>query len=232
MSNIQGFSDFIFLSRMCFIGSASEEENVARINECTGTPIKPQFLTCIDVVPYDLCLQCCWELRDGNLQGNKEVSNLFEDLGSGYLEDVDRKDVKRSTRRFVSASPKDQQRMGGCGNRILKLIHAKEPNHVLELLDSAQELLMKHIPDEDMQDLPKELMPEEATTVKNEIGQFNALIAELEGLGEGEDLFDTLHDLRDDRENARAKLQNLNDLIADAEEEVQTKEEQIEAMNG
>ena len=74
-------------------------------------------------------------------------------------------------------------------------------------------------------------MLEEVTTLKNEIRQFNALIAELEALGE-EDLFDTLLDLRHDRENANAKLQSLNDLIADAEEDVQTKEEQIETMTG
>lgn len=66
-------------------------------------------------------------------------------------------------------------------------------------------------------------MREEVTTLKNEIGQLNALIAELEALGE-EDLFDTLHDLRHDRENINAKLQSLNDLIVDAEEDVQTKE--------
>lgn len=75
-------------------------------------------------------------------------------------------------------------------------------------------------------------MREEVTTLKNEIGQFNALIAVLEGLGEGEDLFDTLHDLKHDKEKVRAKLQSLIDLIVDAEEEVHTKEEQIEAMTG
>ena len=46
--------------------------------------------------------------------------------------------------------------MGGCGNGILELIHVKEPDHVSELLDSAQELLEKHRPDQDMRDLPKE----------------------------------------------------------------------------
>ncbi|PWA78803.1 JmjC domain-containing protein [Artemisia annua] len=35
---------------------------------------------------YDLCLQCCWELRDGNLQGYKEeVIFQFEDPGTEYL---------------------------------------------------------------------------------------------------------------------------------------------------
>ncbi|GKE00115.1 hypothetical protein Tco_1388098, partial [Tanacetum coccineum] len=155
---------------------------------------------------YDLCLQCCWELRDGNLQGNKkEVVIQFEDPGSKYLFGGPLEDVKRLTRSSASAAPKDQQfpdsmsaadpapkelethdgpsaadsslkeeeshdwmslddgripcppqSMGGCGNGILELIHAKEQEHVSELLTSAQELLEKHRPDEDMRDLPKE----------------------------------------------------------------------------
>ncbi|GJW24192.1 hypothetical protein Tco_0038003 [Tanacetum coccineum] len=36
---------------------------------------------------YDLCLQCCRELRDGNLQGNKEeVVIEFKDSGLDYLQ--------------------------------------------------------------------------------------------------------------------------------------------------
>ncbi|GJY45144.1 hypothetical protein Tco_0433357 [Tanacetum coccineum] len=135
---------------------------------------------------YDLCLQCCWELRDGNLQGNKkEVVIQFEDPGSKYLFGGPLEDVKRLTRSSASAAPKDQQfpdsmsaadpapkelethdgpsaadsslkeeeshdwmslddgripcppqSMGGCGNGILELIHAKEQEHVSELLTS------------------------------------------------------------------------------------------------
>ncbi|GJV48241.1 JmjC domain-containing protein [Tanacetum coccineum] len=158
---------------------------------------------------YDLCLQCCWELRDGNLEGNKEeVIIQFEDPGSKYLFGGplgDANSVKRRTRSSARAAPKEPethdglptadlapkelqthdgstaadpspkeqesrdwmslddgripcppQSMGGCGNGILELIHAKEQEHVSELLTSAQELLEKHRPDEDMRDLPKE----------------------------------------------------------------------------
>ena len=53
----------------------------------------------------DPCLQCCQELRDGNLQGNKEeFVNSGYLYGRGLLEDV-----KRSTRGSASAAPKDQQ---------------------------------------------------------------------------------------------------------------------------
>nr|GEW71447.1 hypothetical protein [Tanacetum cinerariifolium] len=96
---------------------------------------------------------------------------------SKYLFGGPLEDVKRLTRSSASAAPKDKQffdsmsaadplpkelethdePMGGCGNGILELIHAKEQEHVSELLASPQELLEKHRPDEDMRDLPKEL---------------------------------------------------------------------------
>ncbi|GJT76116.1 hypothetical protein Tco_1042841 [Tanacetum coccineum] len=44
-------------------------------------------------------------------------------------------------------------------------------------------------------------------------------------------MFDTLTDLRDDKEAANTKLLGLNALITQAEEEIETKEAQIEAMN-
>ncbi|GJR33268.1 transposase, Ptta/En/Spm, transposase, Tnp1/En/Spm-like protein [Tanacetum coccineum] len=59
----------------------------------------------------------------------------------------------------------------------------------------------------------------------------NALIAEMEALEDQGELFDTLMDLRDDREAARTKLQGLNELITQAEQEIETKEAQIQAMN-
>ncbi|GKD84306.1 hypothetical protein Tco_1355460 [Tanacetum coccineum] len=37
---------------------------------------------------------------------------------------------------------------------------------------------------------------------------------------------------QDDREAVRTKLQGLNELIAQAEQEIETKEAQIQAMNG
>ncbi|GKB26554.1 hypothetical protein Tco_0865955 [Tanacetum coccineum] len=75
-------------------------------------------------------------------------------------------------------------------------------------------------------------MREEANTVRNLVGQLNALIAEMEALEDQGELFDTLMDLRDDREAAQTKLQGLNELITQAEEEIETKEAQIQAMNG
>ncbi|GJW02624.1 hypothetical protein Tco_1561480 [Tanacetum coccineum] len=67
---------------------------------------------------------------------------------------------------------------------------------------------------------------------KNLVGQLNALIAEMEALEDQGKLFDTLMDLRDDREAAWIKLQGLNNLITQTEQEIETKEAQIQAMNG
>ncbi|GKA14245.1 transposase, Ptta/En/Spm, transposase, Tnp1/En/Spm-like protein [Tanacetum coccineum] len=74
-------------------------------------------------------------------------------------------------------------------------------------------------------------MREEPNTAKNLVGQLNALIAEMEALEDQGEIFDTLMDLRDDREAARTKLQGLNGLITKAEQEIETKEAQVQAMN-
>ncbi|GJW26028.1 hypothetical protein Tco_0039839 [Tanacetum coccineum] len=65
----------------------------------------------------------------------------------------------------------------------------------------------------------------------NWFGQLTALIAKLEAQQNQGELFDTLMDVRDDRETARIKLQGLNRLVTDAEEEVEAKEAQVQAMN-
>ncbi|GJU56467.1 JmjC domain-containing protein [Tanacetum coccineum] len=152
-------------------------------SDCCKTSIFDLHRSCPSC-HYDLCLQCCWELRDGNLEGNKEeVIIQFEDPGSKYLFGGplgDANSVKRRTRSSARAAPKEPEThdglptadlapkelqthggadcriMGGCGNGILELIHAKEHEHVSGLLASAQELLEKHRPDEDMRDLPKQ----------------------------------------------------------------------------
>ncbi|GKE58833.1 hypothetical protein Tco_1498018, partial [Tanacetum coccineum] len=60
--------------------------------------------------------------------------------------------------------------------------------------------------------------------MREEANTSNALIAEMEVLEDQGEMFDTLMDLRDDMEAANTKLQGLNALIAQAEEEIETKE--------
>ncbi|GKD60341.1 hypothetical protein Tco_1297850 [Tanacetum coccineum] len=70
----------------------------------------------------------------------------------------------------------------------------------------------------------KNWLREEANTTHNLVGRLNALIAEMEALKYQGELFDTLMDLRDDKEVAQTKLQGLNELITQAEQEIETKE--------
>ncbi|XP_071707924.1 lysine-specific demethylase JMJ25-like [Rutidosis leptorrhynchoides] len=122
---------------------------------------------------YDLCLQCCWELRDGNLQGNKEVVKYdFTDPGVEYLHGGKYKPsvTKRVT---MTEAPNGKiktewkslddgrilcppESMGGCGHGILQLMYVNKEEGVSTLLVNAKELLKKHKLDEDMRDMPKE----------------------------------------------------------------------------
>ncbi|GJS73565.1 hypothetical protein Tco_0706406 [Tanacetum coccineum] len=60
-------------------------------------------------------------------------------------------------------------------------------------------------------------MHEEANTARNLVGQLNALIAEIEALEDQGEVFNTLMDLRDDKEAVRTKLKGLNELITYAD---------------
>ncbi|GKC00559.1 hypothetical protein Tco_0986695 [Tanacetum coccineum] len=71
-----------------------------------------------------------------------------------------------------------------------------------------------------------------AQSSRNLLGQLNALIAEMEAFEYSGEVFDTLMGLRDDRRVKQTKLMGLNKLITQAEEEVEMKEAQVEAMNG
>ncbi|CAI9285198.1 unnamed protein product [Lactuca saligna] len=124
---------------------------------------------------YDLCLQCCWELRDDNLQGNKEeVIFEFNDPGPDYIHAHGEPKGNMETRNVVSylekAAPRKKQThdwkslddgripcppesMGGCGGGILELMHIKPLDIVSNLLVKAGELLKMHKPEEDMRDI-------------------------------------------------------------------------------
>nr|GEW80221.1 lysine-specific demethylase JMJ25-like isoform X1 [Tanacetum cinerariifolium] len=72
---------------------------------------------------YDLCLQCCWELRDGNLQGNKDkVVFHFEDPGSKYLFGGPLEDVKRLARSSARLYQKTSSFLTRC---LLQILHQK-----------------------------------------------------------------------------------------------------------
>ena len=74
-------------------------------------------------------------------------------------------------------------------------------------------------------------MRDEAQTCRNQIAQLNALIAEMEAFEDPEEVNDSLMGLREDRRLETAKLGGLNNLITEAEDEIEMKEGQLEAMN-
>ncbi|GKA79718.1 transposase, Ptta/En/Spm, transposase, Tnp1/En/Spm-like protein [Tanacetum coccineum] len=71
---------------------------------------------------------------------------------------------------------------------------------------------------------------EEANTARNLVTLLNALIAEMEALKDQREIFDTLMDLRNDREAAQIKMQGLNELLTQAEQEIEKKEAQIQEL--
>ncbi|GJV49659.1 hypothetical protein Tco_1439871 [Tanacetum coccineum] len=75
-------------------------------------------------------------------------------------------------------------------------------------------------------------MREEAQTSRNMIGQLTALVADMEAFDDPGEVFDTLMGLRDDIPVEEAKLAGLNDLITQAEKEIEMKEAQLEVMGG
>ncbi|GKF22391.1 hypothetical protein Tco_0074713 [Tanacetum coccineum] len=75
-------------------------------------------------------------------------------------------------------------------------------------------------------------MREEVQTCRNQMAQLNALIAEMVAFDNPGEVFDTLMGLRDGVRVEDAKLMGLNDLIAQAEEEIEMKEAQLEVADG
>ncbi|GKE33955.1 hypothetical protein Tco_1453277 [Tanacetum coccineum] len=75
------------------------------------------------------------------------------------------------------------------------------------------------------------IMREEAQTARNCIAQLNTLIAEIEAMGDADDVFDTLMCLKDDIRDENTKLVCLNDVISQAEDKITTKEGHVKIMH-
>lgn len=74
---------------------------------------------------------------------------------------------------------------------------------------------------------------EEAATARNEIAQITALIADMEALRHEDDVYhDHLIDIRADREATRRKLEGLEELITDAGEQIEIKEQEVYQLSG
>ncbi|GJZ38507.1 hypothetical protein Tco_0585070 [Tanacetum coccineum] len=75
-------------------------------------------------------------------------------------------------------------------------------------------------------------MREEVQACRNQIAQLNALIAEMEVFDDPGEVFDTLMGLRDDVRVENAKLMGPDELVAQAEEDIEMKEGQLEVADG
>ncbi|KAI3523952.1 hypothetical protein L1887_02488 [Cichorium endivia] len=148
--------------------------------DCCKTSIFDLHRSCPSC-QYDLCLQCCWELRDGKPKGNvEEVVTEFIDPGLDYLHGGKESDEKskgnRETRNMApcvdKAVPKEKkthdwksfddgripcppESMGGCGSGILELMHIKPLEKVTNLLEKTQEFLKMPKMKEDMREMPE-----------------------------------------------------------------------------
>ncbi|KAL8473319.1 hypothetical protein ACS0TY_030230 [Phlomoides rotata] len=119
---------------------------------------------------YDLCLNCCQELREGRLQGgDKEVVMHCANYSLDYLHGIDSDDVKnlpsavfetittdlgkitsewRSAEKGVIPCPPPS--LGGCGEGFLELKCIFPNDWISNLLHRAEELACKH----DFENLP------------------------------------------------------------------------------
>ncbi|XP_076948219.1 lysine-specific demethylase JMJ27-like [Bidens hawaiensis] len=107
--------------------------------DCCNTSIFDLHRSCPSC-HFDLCIQCCADLRDKNLQKKnavpKEVtSDEWKSLEDGKI-------------------PCPPQNIGGCGQRILQLVHVKPLEWVPSLLENTQNLLKDHKLEEDMREIP------------------------------------------------------------------------------
>ncbi|GJT77659.1 hypothetical protein Tco_1044384 [Tanacetum coccineum] len=74
------------------------------------------------------------------------------------------------------------------------------------------------------------VLRDEAEIARSCLAQVNAMIAEMEATNDQEEYYDNLRSLRDSRRIGNDKLMGLNELIAQAEEDIFTNESHLEIM--
>ncbi|GJS42898.1 hypothetical protein Tco_0567941 [Tanacetum coccineum] len=75
------------------------------------------------------------------------------------------------------------------------------------------------------------LMRDQAQNLRTCIAQLNAMISKMEAIDDQEEVYDSLMCLRDDKRAENDKLMALNELIAEAEEDISKKETHIEILD-
>ncbi|KAK1439540.1 hypothetical protein QVD17_05360 [Tagetes erecta] len=133
--------------------------------DCCKTSIFDMHRSCPSC-HYDLCLQCCGEVRDGNPQINKEevivevkdsgLKDLQGDDCTAQTENAEPKEVINHVWKSLEDGkiPCPPKCMGGCGRGNLDLVHVKPLEWVSSLVEKAQDLLKHHKLEEDMREIP------------------------------------------------------------------------------
>lgn len=91
---------------------------------------------------YEICLNCCWELRAGEQISSTQAENWAYKKGSGqagFLEELPDWTVKPDG--SILCPPKER---GGCGSGLLELRQIFDANVVDELIKSAEEITSKY----------------------------------------------------------------------------------------
>ncbi|XP_017980676.1 PREDICTED: lysine-specific demethylase JMJ25 isoform X3 [Theobroma cacao] len=111
---------------------------------------------------YELCLTCCWEIRDKCLRGGDKMVQRYFDRGKAYLHGgealplpLDKKKNKTSSRKLIKLLSKWQakgngdipcpiERLGGCGHECLELKCVFPVSRVSMLIMKAKRLVKFH----------------------------------------------------------------------------------------
>ncbi|GJW01941.1 hypothetical protein Tco_1560797 [Tanacetum coccineum] len=75
-------------------------------------------------------------------------------------------------------------------------------------------------------------MRDEAETVRGCIGQLTAVVAELQAMEDQDEVHDSLLAAKDDTRGEESKLSTLNDVIAEALDDIKTLETDVEILGG
>ncbi|GJS85784.1 hypothetical protein Tco_0752325 [Tanacetum coccineum] len=75
-------------------------------------------------------------------------------------------------------------------------------------------------------------MREEADTLNDCIAQLTVVIAELQAIADQDEVHDSLLAAKDAKRSEQSKLVALNDVIAEALEEIETQEANVEILDG
>ncbi|KAL8153789.1 hypothetical protein V2J09_011549 [Rumex salicifolius] len=173
--NEEKFQHWMYLLRIIFpfLKQINEEQMLdkeveAKIQGLDSSKISPQYIECPadERHPYDLCLTCCQEIRNGHIQGSEEGEVMeFVDRGIDYI-NGEIKETKLFNRasiqpqqpflESVESNPKMEWKANengsipcplsdcsGSGDTLLEL-RSTFPGSISELVNKVEEIITKY----------------------------------------------------------------------------------------